>query len=47
MTKFVCKSCNYNFEFEMQRLPKICPNCGDKDSVTKEKTAEELVEEAG
>lgn len=46
MAKFMCNQCNYRFEFDMNRIPNLCPNCGGTDSVSKEKTAEELVDES-
>jgi len=41
MAKWVCKSCNYRFDL---KAPLDCPSCG-KDSIEKEKDAEELLEE--
>jgi len=42
MTKFRCKSCNYSFEKELE--PLLCPNCGEKETVNKEESAEDLVD---
>lgn len=39
MVKFLCKNCNYRFESEHAF---DCPYCG-KESIEKEKTAEELL----
>jgi predicted RNA-binding Zn-ribbon protein involved in translation (DUF1610 family) len=41
MVKFLCKNCNYRFESERVF---DCPYCGE-DSIEKEKTAEELLDE--
>ena len=43
MVKFICTNCNYKFESEN---PSDCPYCG-KDSLEKDKSAEELLEEVG
>ncbi|MFA5173799.1 MAG: hypothetical protein WC438_01310 [Candidatus Pacearchaeota archaeon] len=41
MVKWACTRCNYRFE---SVNPKDCPYCG-RDSIEKEKTAEELIDE--
>ena len=46
MGKFRCKKCNYFFEREIENSARICPNCGMKDSISKEKDAIELLEES-
>jgi len=42
MVRFVCKNCNYRFEsgegFE-------CPYCGQEESIEKEQSAGELLQE--
>ncbi|MFA6023183.1 MAG: hypothetical protein WC781_03785 [Candidatus Pacearchaeota archaeon] len=43
MTKFRCKRCNYRFESERELMPKSCPNCGERDVVRKEPSADELL----
>lgn len=43
MSKLRCKNCNYNFEAE--RIPNLCPNCGEEKSIYQERSAEELVGE--
>ena len=42
MVKFVCKKCNYRFESESNF---DCPYCGRDESVKKEKSAVELLNE--
>ncbi|MEM3075011.1 MAG: rubredoxin [Candidatus Pacearchaeota archaeon] len=43
MGKFRCGKCNYQFEIEMETLPRLCPNCGEKGSVNRELSADELI----
>lgn len=43
MTKFRCKRCNYQFNVELDRIPRACPNCGERDTIRKEPSADELL----
>ena len=43
MSKFRCAKCDYIFELDVDFLPKLCPNCGEKDSCKHEKSADELI----
>jgi len=45
MVVFVCRACNYRFDLKQERTPKICPYCSRVGTVSREKNAEELVEE--
>jgi len=42
MEDFICKNCKYRFKSSGE--PKTCPYC-DKESVEKEKSASEIVNE--
>jgi len=44
--KFRCVKCNYVFEKERQVASKVCPNCGEFRTISKEKSAEDIVEES-
>ena len=44
MVKYRCKQCNYTFVIESREMPKICPNCGEKSSLDKERSAQEILE---
>jgi rubrerythrin len=46
MTKFRCKRCNYQFQREAGDFPKSCPNCGETNSIRKEQSAEELLNDS-
>jgi rubrerythrin len=41
--KLRCGNCSYFFE--AFREPPVCPNCGAKDALTEEKSAEDLINE--
>jgi predicted Zn-ribbon and HTH transcriptional regulator len=43
MTKFRCKNCNYRFKTELEKNPARCPNCGESHGITREQSAEELL----
>lgn len=43
MTEFRCKKCNYSFKGI--RVPSQCPNCGNQNSLSEEKSAQELLKE--
>ncbi len=43
MVNFVCEACGYRFERE--KKIDICPYCGEKGAIAKEKTASELIGE--
>ena len=43
MVNFVCEACGYRFEKEKEI--ELCPYCGEKGAVKKEKTANELLED--
>jgi len=45
MDKLRCKNCNYRFNVSSIELTKLCPNCGKQNSLEKEKSAEEIMEE--
>jgi len=45
MGKYRCSKCDYRFEIDMEGIPKLCPNCGEKEFVEKEKSAGELIED--
>ena len=42
MVKYVCKNCNYRFESEQAHN---CPYCDREDTIEKEKSASEILEE--
>ena len=42
MVKFVCKNCNYRFDSEDAFE---CPYCGQEESIEKEQSAGELLQE--
>jgi rRNA maturation endonuclease Nob1 len=42
MAKYRCKNCNHIFETELNS--KICPNCGDKNTI-EEKSADDLIKD--
>ena len=42
--KFRCTKCNY--QFEKDKFPLRCPYCGKNDSVVKEKSAQDIIDEA-
>jgi len=44
MVKFVCKECGYRYNENTNQKGKKCPYC-NKDTIIKEPTAEELVDE--
>ncbi|MBI2629033.1 hypothetical protein HYW74_03045 [Candidatus Pacearchaeota archaeon] len=48
MTNFRCKRCNYQFNMQLEsnKLPRSCPNCGERESVLREQTAQDLLEES-
>ncbi|MBS3091783.1 hypothetical protein J4466_00010 [Candidatus Pacearchaeota archaeon] len=46
MTNFRCKRCNYQFSMQIDKLPRSCPNCGEKETVLKEQTAQDMLEES-
>lgn len=43
MGKVRCKKCG--FHYETDKIPKLCPNCGEEKSIEKEKTAREILDE--
>ena len=48
MPKFYCEKCGYSFVprgKDQVNPPKSCPYCNAKESVVKEKTAHELLDE--
>ena len=45
MGKFRCTSCNFLFGTEANKIPNVCPNCGETGFIAREKTAEELIGE--
>jgi len=46
MAKFRCRNCNYQFETIADITKKSCPNCGEINTVKKEQSASELLEES-
>ncbi len=42
--KFNCQNCGYNFEYKGKKIPKKCPYCDKECTLSKEKSAEELIE---
>ena len=43
MDKYRCKICNYRAKSEAAK--RLCPNCGEKDTLEKEKNADELLDD--
>ena len=43
MARYRCKRCNYAFNVETGRHPRLCQNCGSENSVGREQTADELL----
>lgn len=41
--RLYCKNCGYRFESDS--IPEICPYCGSKNSINKEVSAQDLLEE--
>ena len=41
--KLVCNKCGYRFESE--RVPEVCPYCGERGAITREKSAQEIIDE--
>ncbi|MFA5020166.1 MAG: Zn-ribbon containing protein [Candidatus Pacearchaeota archaeon] len=44
MVRLRCRHCNYGFESTDQRI-QVCPNCGERKFVSREKSADELLNE--
>lgn len=42
MVNFICEACEYRFERE--KKTNVCPYCGEKGAIVKEKTASELLD---
>ncbi len=42
MVNFVCEACGYRFE--RNKAIAVCPYCGEKGAIVKEKTAAELLD---
>jgi DNA-directed RNA polymerase subunit RPC12/RpoP len=45
MTSFQCTNCKYKFELKAERTPRNCPYCGKINTVVKEKSAGEILNE--
>ena len=45
MAIFICSNCKYRFEKDIELAD--CPYCGEKKTVSKEQTAEDLLGESG
>lgn len=45
MTKMRCMNCNFSFESQEGSKSVFCPNCGTKEKVIKEQSAEDLINE--
>jgi len=45
MIKLRCLRCNFSFDKEENAKIIICPNCGGKEKIIKEQSAEELLDE--
>ena len=45
MARFHCRNCNYEFDLRTERVPKACPYCGKLGVISREKGAEELLNE--
>ena len=45
MGKFRCRICNYCFEIAQEAIPRVCPNCGELRGMSKEKSADELIQD--
>lgn len=43
MPKLQCNQCNY--EFDKEKIPKICPYCGKNSSIIPYKTAQDRLDE--
>jgi rRNA maturation endonuclease Nob1 len=43
--KLVCRYCQYRFETKRTSIPKLCPYCGQKGTLEKEKDADSLLHE--
>ncbi|PIU75977.1 hypothetical protein COS75_01550 [Candidatus Pacearchaeota archaeon CG06_land_8_20_14_3_00_35_12] len=44
MAIYQCNRCNYKFESSAEKAPKVCPYCSEAGSVSKERSAEQLLE---
>ena len=43
MVKIRCMKCNFSFEAKNNRNEIFCPNCGERENIIKEQSAEELI----
>ena len=43
MKKYRCRNCNYRFSSQIDATKKACQNCGEKNFIAPEESAEDLV----
>ena len=45
MVKMRCNVCNFQFETKEKTEKLFCPNCGEREKIIKEPSAEDLIKE--
>ncbi|MDK2908369.1 MAG: hypothetical protein PWQ87_827 [Candidatus Woesearchaeota archaeon] len=43
--KLICRNCGYRFETKKGDIPKVCPYCGERNTLEQEKDADSLLHE--